>query len=438
MDYYKLINDIDYIKTESIVSEMYVIEALSNNYNKESCILEYDSNMNNQYRIVQEGEVLDKVKKESKNDKNKLITIIKFIPRLIKAFIETLKPDKKKKDKFKKVKDNLKKFDSLPQAKKEQKVAELNERFKGQHEFYIDKETGKIKIKNNMKNIIETIWSSYLFLKNTYDLVKEIKTQLDPLNPGSVNKFVDKCDNVIHIHKNGNEVPGNEIVDLIDSGLSGTADVVSICSKIAAEILSVIGVIHTASDKILTHEVIKDMPNEKVVKLTEGLSKLTAKISKINILVSGVLGNIDVVTGLLNSITDTGAPIVKKAILIRNTASVRASEEAINKFGDAYNSEEGIAFSDKREKEIISELIKEEKEKKKQKEKETEEKIKQMKILKEYIKEARSMDGYNGTNERKCLVIVLKEYEDKKKITSEDYDRLMALYNEQHDSKKNN
>lgn len=429
MNYDKLINDIDYIKTESIVSEMHVIEALSNNYSKESCILEYDSNMNTQYLIIQEGEVLDKVKKESNNDKNKLITIIKFIPRLIKAFIETLKPDKKKKDKFKKIKDNLKKFDNLPQAKKEQKVAELNERFKGQHEFYIDKETGKIKIKNNIKNIIETIISAFLFLNSTYKLVKEIKAQLDPLNPGSVNKFVDKCDNIIHIHKNGNEVPGNEIVDLIDSGLSGTVEVVSICSKIAAEILSVIGVIHTASDKILTREVIKDMPNEKVVKLTEGLSKLTAKISKINILVSGVLGNIDNVMGTITNIADPVLPIVKKGTLIKDTAKTQAINEYIDKMDGSSNEVDRDVIK-KRTDEIISELVKEEKEKKKQKEKETEEKIKQMKILKEYIKKARSMNDYDGTNERILLDDVLNEELAEKKITKKDIESLLALYDE--------
>lgn len=101
----ELLELIDQIEQESVFAEMEVCTSLVNVYSKSAMILENCSSEEVPgYEIFQEGERWDRVKKagsealkEAKGDKseNIIIRILKFIPRLIAAFIRNLRSSKK-------------------------------------------------------------------------------------------------------------------------------------------------------------------------------------------------------------------------------------------------------------------------------------------------------------------------------------------------------
>ena len=75
-----IIDSIDIINATTISSEMNVIEALTESIDKSFVIMEnYENDDLSSFSIFQEGKILDTVKKESKKDSNKLITILKYI-----------------------------------------------------------------------------------------------------------------------------------------------------------------------------------------------------------------------------------------------------------------------------------------------------------------------------------------------------------------------
>ena len=73
----QILQSIDNINEVSEASSYAVLESMCTLIEKEFTFEEFCSP-----EIIQEGEVLDNAKKKSKKDKNRLITILKFLPRL--------------------------------------------------------------------------------------------------------------------------------------------------------------------------------------------------------------------------------------------------------------------------------------------------------------------------------------------------------------------
>ena len=113
----EILDLIDQIEMEQAIAEMAVCDALMNSYAKTCAILENASDhadlssydiFQEGYEVYQEGEKWDRVKqagstawKEAKGKKseNIVIRILKFIPRLIMAFVRSLRTNKKAIDK---------------------------------------------------------------------------------------------------------------------------------------------------------------------------------------------------------------------------------------------------------------------------------------------------------------------------------------------------
>lgn len=113
----EILDLIDQIEMEQAIAEMAVCDALMNSYAKTCAILENASDnadlssydiFQEGYEVYQEGEKWDRVKqagstawKEAKGKKseNIVIRILKFIPRLIMAFVRSLRMNKKEIDK---------------------------------------------------------------------------------------------------------------------------------------------------------------------------------------------------------------------------------------------------------------------------------------------------------------------------------------------------
>ena len=93
MNNYNLILDyIDEINDSVVTTESNVIKSLMNSYYKQyELFTECEYLGKDPYKIYQEASIMDEVKEQSKNDKNKLITFLKFIPRLIITIIKKIK-----------------------------------------------------------------------------------------------------------------------------------------------------------------------------------------------------------------------------------------------------------------------------------------------------------------------------------------------------------
>ena len=293
MEVFKMFNEeilsaIDNIDRASGDSETCVIESIVDAYDKSFMIMEnYENDERSSFSIFQEGEILDTVKKESKKDDNKFITILMFIPRLIRAFIKSIKPPKDAKETANKLKNISKEINSLSRSQKEKKVKELNEQFNGKAECYLDEKSGKIKFKRNKAEIINKLTLHLTLVFSTYNLYKRISSELDVLDPSNIRLFVDDCDKVIHGDKSISKV------DLFESGIEAFGDALSDFFAMSSEITVIGGEISTKLENIVRKDMIKDVPNEKKQEIIKNMNNLVSRITNINTMISAAVGSLN-------------------------------------------------------------------------------------------------------------------------------------------------
>lgn len=91
-EYNSILNYIDDINGSVVTTESNVLSSLINSYYRQyELFTECQSLGKNPYDIYQEASIMDEVKEQSKNDKNKLITFFKFVPRLVITIIKKIK-----------------------------------------------------------------------------------------------------------------------------------------------------------------------------------------------------------------------------------------------------------------------------------------------------------------------------------------------------------
>lgn len=93
MNNYNIILEcIDEINDSVVTTESNVIKSLMNSYYKQyELFTECEYLGKDPYKIYQEASIMDEVKEKSSKDKNKLISIVKLVPRLIIALINKIK-----------------------------------------------------------------------------------------------------------------------------------------------------------------------------------------------------------------------------------------------------------------------------------------------------------------------------------------------------------
>lgn len=318
----QILNEIDNIDITRSNAEVGVIESMISIIDKSLTISENCENDDiSSFSIFQEGSILDDVKKKSKKDDNKLITVIKFIPRLIIAIIDSIKKSMKdNKKNSEKAKNGSKKLNSLSKKEKEEKVKELNKKFNGDVECYVDEKSGKIKFKNTGSRLLKRIGMDMALIYNTYKLVKRIKGHMDVLNPSDVRNFIDDCDKVIHGDKSVSKL------DLFDGGLDSIGEILGDLFTLSGEITLVLGQISERTDNIIKKDMIKDVPNEKKQETLQSLNQLASRLTKINALITGALGSVKVLTKWGNFISDIGHDF-KKDTDLRNEALEEVKKE---------------------------------------------------------------------------------------------------------------
>jgi hypothetical protein len=207
--------------------------------------------------------LMDRIKERGKDDDSKLITFLKFIPRLI---IEMFRPlvdffkNSKLGDKFKKINKDI--SDAKDKSEKEARVKKLNKMFDGECECYYDEKSGKVKIKKTKAGFAnDLIWITEL----TYAALKFKQKWKSDVKQWESSKLINFFDD-INLLLSGKDIGDGRLentYNLFDDGLDAMSQVMSDISATTALLDSLARAIQSIIDKILRREIIKDQPDEK-------------------------------------------------------------------------------------------------------------------------------------------------------------------------------
>lgn len=300
MDRSIILESIESINDSSLDAEIAVIESMVASYEKYSTIMEnYDGDISQFDFVVQEGKVLDEVKKKGKKDDNKIITVLMFIPRLLKALCEIIKK-KFGDDIDEKMKNAEKKFDAIKDKKeKEKKVADINKKLEGKAECYIDEKTGKIKFKKDKGAMTSLGW--LMITTVTVDgLCKRIEAEFDVSNPSKIRSFVDDCDKIIHGDKSVSKT------DLIDGGFAAFGDALKHVTSVTATLTALSGSLSHKAEMMRRKDMLKDVENEKKQEILKNITELSEKIAKINGIIAASIGSVALVSDFVNILFNEG------------------------------------------------------------------------------------------------------------------------------------
>lgn len=305
MTHAEIIQSIDEIDAISKESELAVMEAMISDVEKYVVMMEnYNGDAEQFESVFQEGDILKRVKKEGKKDSNKLVTVLMFIPRLIRALADIIKrkfEDDKLGDKFK---DFGKKL--AHSNDKEEKVKKINAEFKGKAECYID-EDGKIKFKKQKGALIEKLMYAVGLAVATDKLFKRIEKEFDYENPSKIRSFVDDVDKLIH---------GDESVtkkDLFDGGFDAVGDAIKHVTSLTAEFALISAGIEKKADEMRMKNMAKDNENPKLQEALKYTTELTSKMTKLNAIISAALGSVSILTDFGKMLGDWISSMVERS-----------------------------------------------------------------------------------------------------------------------------
>ena len=292
----EILNSLDIITEYSIDSEISVMGALIREYEKELIMEEYIM------ESKKDENILDNVKKESKKDDNKFITILMFIPRLVKALAEKIKKafdDSDIAEDFKKSCDKLTK--SAEMREKQVRVEQLNKIFDGKEECYLDEKTGRIKFKKSASKLLITLgWLSTMILA-TYDLFNNIQKQFDINNDTAIKNFINDCKKIIT--GRGKSVGK---FNMFENGVDAVKECLSLFGNITGEITGLSVGIKDRIEASIRREMIKDIPDKEKIKRKQQMSELSDKITTITGIIAANMGIVSTIIKHLRMWCDIG------------------------------------------------------------------------------------------------------------------------------------
>lgn len=302
-----VLESIDSIDSVCLDTEIAVLEAMVSSYEKYAIIVENCDCETDQFDfVVQEGKVLDEVKKKGKKDSNKFVTVLMFIPRLIKTLCEIIK---KKLDSSysEKMKEADKKFNSIKDRKeKEKKVKEVNEKLAGKAECYIDEKSGKIKFKKDPKSIPATVGWLMATTVTVSKVYERIRDEFDYENPSKIRSFIDDLDKAIHGDKSVTKS------DIFEGGLEAVGDGLKHITGITAVMTTTAGSIEKIADKMRMNNMISDKSDPKKEETLKNVTELTGKMTKINAMITGAVGSISLFVDYILTIFGIGTAVKEK------------------------------------------------------------------------------------------------------------------------------
>lgn len=348
---------IDDIEEVQESSEVAVIEAMIESFDKSFMIMEnYTGESIEDFNIFQESKketgILDTVKKKSKKDDNKLITILAFIPRLVMAIVDSIKRKLKDSDIAEKLKNAGNKLNNIPDKKeKESRVKELNKIFAEQgEECYLDEKTGKIKFKRTREGLFTRLALVSGLIFSTHNLFKRIREKFNVNNTTEIQSFISDCDKIIH----GDHTVSK--IDIFTGGIDALGSIMKDITSVTAEISLLGEGIKTMTNDIIKKDMIKDIPNEKKQEVVKSINELSGRISKISGMITGAVGSLGIITqigGLIEDISNdvrNENELVKECmrdISVSKDAELKAKVDGLRSKNPKANGESDSAYEER-------------------------------------------------------------------------------------------
>jgi len=283
-----ILDDIDESTSDSV---FYVIESYMDMLDKDMMIFTESSKKNADMSIG------DMMKEYSKNDSNKLVTAIAFIPRLITAIAKSIK-NKLAKTKMGEVFSSVNNYcnDVKSAKEKRKRVEEINSKVKQYgFEFYYDEVKDKIRLKKSGKRFLILLSWLNAFILTTYAMVKRLKTAIENKDQTAIAKLKNDFKKLISKNTNGEHVSAG---DMIEDSLDVISETIGHILSIAGE-LTVLGTGITGLfeyKKILAAA--KDNPDdaERSNKFYNDLAETSSYITKIVGIITAAIGSLTVIT----------------------------------------------------------------------------------------------------------------------------------------------
>lgn len=309
----QILKSIDNINEVSEASSYAVLESMCTLIEKELAFEEFCSP-----EIIQEGEVLDNVKKRGKKDKNRLITILKFLPRLLAELGKAIKKwfsDKDLGDKIKNVGEDLAKDADI--KTKRMRVAAVNKKNEGKFELYVD-DNGKIKVKRDAKSLLATVAWLAGTAEMMVKLFQGIKDEFNLQDPSKIRNFTDECQKIIHMKSD------KKFSEVADMGLDALGDLVKHISLSTGSIASLcLGAKSVVEKKLAKMEA--EGGKEIDGSLASDLSQLLSKLTIIN-------ASIAAVGGVMSTIAHIGGYITP--VIEKTEEEIADTNEAVKNVGE--------------------------------------------------------------------------------------------------------
>lgn len=285
-----ILDDIDESTSDS---ELYVIESYMDMLDKDIMIFTESSKK----KKDEDMGVGDRMKEYSKNDSNKFVTAIAFIPRLIAALAKTITSKLAKSGIGKAFKSISDYFKGVKEEKeKRQRVEDLNEKLKPYgFEFYYDEVKDKIRLKKSAARVLALIgWLNAMVL-GTYSLVKKFKKSIDNKDDNAIVRLKDDFKKLLSKAENKEKVdPHDMIDDTIDSISIALNSILSVGAELALLGVGIGGLTGYASKVALT----KDDPEKasKDSKMYNDIAQTTSYLTKIVGIITAAVGSLTVIT----------------------------------------------------------------------------------------------------------------------------------------------
>lgn len=230
---YEILNALDRVDTMYIESDIEILDALTDAYERASVVLEQYEEMElfTNLQMFQEGEILDKAM--GNKYENMLIRILKFIPRLLIATAEAIAKAFNQKE-MQPAEDGIASAENIMNngtpEEKHNLITYVNNNSDGQLKM---NEDGTFETPNFKVGIIGHLE----FLKSSRDLMKRIKEEMDVNKSTSYKDLADHINNII----NGREQITEDTAKLTFTALKqAMKDIVSL-APVLTETIGVIG-----------------------------------------------------------------------------------------------------------------------------------------------------------------------------------------------------
>lgn len=281
-----LLEYIDSIDTTSVIAECNVINAIMDVYSKEALIMEcYHDEYPEWY---QEGKTLEIVKNKGKDDSNKLITALLFIPRLLTTIIKSIANKLKTGQLGRRMNVAFKKLAGMKDIEaKEAYCEEVNRASGGQYTAYVDSK-GEIKFRSSGSNIIENAITVAKLGYGVYGAVEALKEAKDL--PDIEKRIKEINDELKMIESTTGGTSGRLIREKKELRLAELSTMADAIGAVSGTVSGLSGAISTVTNKEQFKLQVLGLSDSKRAKLMNLIHETTTNLSAVSGMITVAIG----------------------------------------------------------------------------------------------------------------------------------------------------